>query len=428
MRGVIRLLAFLVLLCCAACTGPAVTSAPSSIASNVPSASATSTAAATELATATATEVPTATAAATSAATPEATPVTTPAATPAATPPAATRNFDEALAFLTPETTLMSFDDWAQIKDSVGASDVTSQSPQEDRDRVLFDALVASPDRPVSDLEYVVGGYGVQSALVHAENWDFDVLDYEWDAVITHDGLPVYIVKLRDDLDMAPVIAHFDEREYATEEVNGATLRTHDLDLSADWLSGELAILNVGILEDGHTLVLSSSDETVRDYLSADRPTPPEPVLAAAAALEGPSAAHLIIGSEQICDFVDPILAGANEDIRDVVEEAGPLSPWDALAVGYSKKLDPIGRIAFGYADPAAADDDLKGRRLLAEEGPSLVRPEPISDVQFTVDDASASDGVLTLDVTPSEDHVRRLLQPVLERDLAYTTCGQPAE
>ena len=312
-------------------------------------------------------------------------PTSTPQVTPAPTgPPTTSGNFDEALAFLTSDTTVMSFDDWAQIKESLGASDVTSASPNEERQRVLVEGLVSSDDRQPSELEVVVGGYGLQSALVHADNWNFDVLDYDWDAVLSHDGPPLFIVNLRDDLDMDPVIAHFDERGYASEEVNGATLWTHDLDPSADWLTGELAILNVGILEDGHTLVMSSSDNAVREFLTAESSSPAAEALAAAEALGGPSAAHLLIGAEQICDFVDPILAASDdENIHDLVEEAGPLHAWDALGVGYSKRLDPIGRIAFSYADATSADDDLKGRRLLAEEGPSLVRPGTLSYVQL---------------------------------------------
>ena len=92
--------------------------------------------------------------------------------------------------------------------------------------------------------------------------------------------------------------------------------------------------------------------------------------------------------------------------------------------MGYSKRLDPIGRIAFSYADATSADDDLKGRRLLAEEGPSLVRPGTLSDVQFTVDEASANDGVLELDVTPNEGWARNMLQAVINRDLAYASCA----
>ena len=356
---------------------------------------------------------------------PTAGPTTPPTPTPAPSPPAETTAFDEALAFLTPDTTLMSFDDWAQIKESLGASDVTSESPDDIRRQVLVDGLVASDERPVSDLEYVVGGYGLQSALVHAENWGFDVLDYEWDATISRDGPPISIVNLRDDLDLSPVIAHFEERDYASEDVGGVTLWTHELDPSADWLAGELAILNVGILEDGHTLVMSSSDEAVRDFLAAERAAASESVLAAAGALNGPSAAHLIIGADQICDFVDPVLSGGDEEIQQLLDSAGPLSTWDALAIGYSKELDPIGRIAFGYTDPAAATADLGGRRLLAEEGPSLVRPEPLTDVQFTVDDASATSGVLQLEVTPHEGWARNMLQAVLQRDLAYATCGR---
>ncbi len=324
----------------------------------------------------------------------------------------------------------MSFDDWEQMKESLGASDVTSGSPESERVRVLIDGFLSSrPDsngspRPLSELEWAVGGYGLISARVHAEKWDFDVLDYVWSATLTVDGPPITVIKLRDDLDMAPVIAHFDEREYATEEVAGVTLRTHDLDLSADWLTGEFAILNVAFLDGDHTLVLSSSGDGVRDYLTTERPEPPAYVLATANALEDPFAAYLLIGAAQMCDGLALDISEADQEVRDLVASAGPLSTWDALGVGYSKKLDPIGRIAFGYADPAAAGQDLEGRRLLAEDGPSLTGNGPLSEVAFVVEDVSVDDGVLRFDVAPREDYARYLLTPVLQRDLVYAACG----
>ena len=318
--------------------------------------------------------------------------------------PQTSANFGDALAFVTAGTTLVSFDDWTQIKELLGASDVTSQSPEEDRMRVLIDGFMpartqpgASP-APLSDLEHVAGGYGLESARVHAQNWGFDVLDYEWDATFSREGPPVSVVKLRDDLDMAPVIAHFDERDYATEEVAGATLRTHALDPSADWLAGELEIFNVAILDDGHTMILASNEEAVRDFLEADREQAADYVEATAEALGSPFAAHLLIGADQICDFVSGAIDGADEELRDLVESAQPLSAWDALGVGYSKKLDPIGRVAIGYEDAAFAEADLDGRRLLAAEGPSLVRNEPLSDIVFTLEDAQVNDGVIELE------------------------------
>ena len=108
-------------------------------------------------------------------------------------------------------------------------------------------------------------------ALGHGAAWGWDSLDLDWEATITTGGPAVHVLRFRDDFDLGPVTARFDERGFSREVIEGrAILRSHELDPSAGWLgTTELAILHTAFLRDGRTLVLSSDDDAVRAYVSA---------------------------------------------------------------------------------------------------------------------------------------------------------------
>ena len=115
--------------------------------------------------------------------------------------------------------------------------------------------------------------------------------------------------------------------------------------------------------------------------------------------------------------------SSSNTSATDLLETAGPLGAWDAMAFAYSREMSPIGRIAFGYENEEQAQSDLAGRRLLAEEGTSIWEEDmPYSDL-FKVDDAQAADGLLQLLVTPANDRPDRMFAPVYVRDLLFAAC-----
>lgn len=272
--------------------------------------------------------------------------------------------------------------------------------------------------RPSLRLEAVVRGYGLDEALRHAETWKFDVLDYEWEATL--EGPPsIHVIRFRPGFDLGQVVALFDEREYATERISSATVRTHDT-VPVSWMLSDLAIMNVALLDDGRTMILSYSEENLRAFLTDARAALPAALSATATALGEPWAAAIVVnGADWCADLPEP---GSDTPAGQLLATVGPLSPWDALGIGYSRDLTPIGRIAIGYADASAAEQDLAGRRLLAEHGLSLISGAPLATL-FAVADASSADGVIRMDVSPTDDWPARLFAPLYRRDLVFAVC-----
>lgn len=348
--------------------------------------------------------------------------------------PGAGGSLSESLGFAGPDTFLFSFDDWAQIKASLGASDVTSSSSEEDRRRVLIGGFTSAPGpgpggtpTPQQPLEYVNGGYGFENSFRHAAVWGFDVLDYDWDATITGGGPPLYVVRLGEQFDVEPVIARFEDRGYQRETVGSATLWTHELELGADWML-EPAILNVALLEDQRTMLLASAPETVRAALADRSGEARDELLRAAAALDEPSAAAMVVGGEEMClgvrNQVGQVSPQLGADIDQLFAQAGTLHAYRVLGMGYSRNLSPIGRIVFAYDDPTTAEQDVAGRRLLAEDGWSFRTGTTLSETVFTVGAASATDGVIRIDVSPAGDRPGRLMQSLIGRDYMYGECN----
>ncbi len=334
------------------------------------------------------------------------------------TPP--TSRFDEALSYLLPDDKLFSFNDWAAIKESLGAEDVTGASSEDDKRRFFVEGLNPPPNTspaPGTTFEAVVDGYGEQVALAHAETWGFDLFDYEWEAAFNEGGT-THVIRFREGFDLAPVISLLDERDFTSERLENATLRMHET-APADWAL-ELAIFNVALLDDGRTILLSYDPDDLREHLATFKPDPSPFVSSIREVVGEPRAATIVFDGANFCKSIAPQGDGPAADLLDA---AGPLGAWEALAFAYSRETSPIGTIAFGYEDEAQAQSDLEGRRLLAEEGTSIWEEGmPYSDF-FTVKAAQASDGVLQLSVSPANDRPGRMFILPYVRDLLFAAC-----
>ena len=147
-----------------------------------------------------------------------------------------------------------------------------------------------------------------------------------------------------------------------------------------------------------------------------------------AAALTGATGAIVLLGAGTCAGFdsrtlpIDPAIA---PQVQQQLEAAGPLHPYEALGIGYSRAWDPIGRIALAYADEDAATAlaDLPGRTLLARDGLSLATSAPIADSLFTLADARVDGPLLRLAVTPVGDRPQRLFDMAYRRDMLLASC-----
>jgi hypothetical protein len=320
------------------------------------------------------------------------------------------------------------------VKTSQGVPDLTSAASDDERGtfaRGLNPAV--SSDTPFSFMAANV--FFVKGLVTH---WGFDNLDLDWEASITGNFGVAYVLRLRDGFDLAPVLAHFDERGFTTSVVEGVTVRSHGIS-NEEWLyRTDLAFMNVALMPDGQTLVLSGKPETIELVLTQrGQLTPSEglpAVLDAVAALDHPSGAWLSFELDRLCDAVALAHPQALEAVQQLITDAGPLHAYTLLAVGYRADLDPVGRIVFGYVDPADATADLEGRRSLASDGVSLELAAPIKDRYFTLEDATVEQGSLILQVgpptvpdlppgAPAPTLPRFLLMMAIRHDMIFAAC-----
>ena len=327
-------------------------------------------------------------------------------------------NVSELITFVPPTATSVAFTDWGRIKASTGAEDVTGASPIDDKTRVLMSTNMN---------ETAASGFGVARFLNQRDTWGWDTLDLDWEATMGVDGPPVFVLRFRDGFDLAPVAARFDEREFTNETVPGGVIRSHEMDISNDWMtSSEFGILNTAFLDDGRTLVLSSGLDGVRDVATNHGSFTSLPGLdATAAALDGASAAVLLPDPGACVGFAPlPVDPGDPLASPDLSMPTAGLHPYAAMGVGYARPdWDPIGRIVFSYLDDETAAADLAGRRTLAETGDSQIVKGPIADAMFTVADAHVDGADLELDVSPVDGRPRRLMNMIYARDMVFAGC-----
>lgn len=377
-------------------------------------------------------------------------PIPSPAASPAALPsPTAgltvSGSLGEALTHAGPIPTSVSFTDWAAIKASSGAPDLTGESPLEDKLRAIRN-------------EASFGGFGLREIRTHAADWGFDVMDLAWEAQVSGSGT-FWILRLREGFDLARLTDKLDAYGFATEQLPRGTLRVGTIAnlTQGGRRSSNVAFLHTGVLDDGRTLVLSSlgdpeRGDPVRQILT-DGPRAVADLSAQSVAglLDGPHVASILVGWD--CrQLVAQGFASVSPEVRAEIDlqlaAAGPLTAYNALAIGYGRDPDLHGRVVMGYAEAGQAQADLVGRRLLAETGisastRSATVPLHYSDRLFTLASASVAERAIILDLAPAAEQVpvpvpvpssggsllptesfpRRLAEMVLSRDLLFAAC-----
>lgn len=327
-------------------------------------------------------------------------------------------NVSELVTFVPPSATSVGFTDWGRIKASQGGQDVTGASPIADKLQV---ALSTGTD------EAQASAFGTAHLRDQYDSWAFDTFDLDWEATIQGDGPPLFVLRFRDGFDLAPVAALFDDRAFTTTAVPGATVRSHEMTLHEDWLRAtEFAILNTAFLNDGRTLVLSLDQDAVLDVAAHHGSYPASPALdATAAALDGASAALLLPGLATCLGFAPlPMDVSDPSASPDLSFPTSGLHPYAALGIGYGRPdWSPIGRISFGYLDPATAAADMPGRLELARTGVSQRVGRPYADTLFQVAGSHMDGASLTLDVSPLKDRPRLLFDMVFSRDMTFAGC-----
>lgn len=135
-----------------------------------------------------------------------------------------------ALSYAPTNTDTVYFTDWTLLKQYAGAQSMTSNSDQQARQNFLV-----SVGRNQGIASFFDGSYiFVQD---WAKLWGWDTTDLLWEATLNGPFPPIYVLKVRSDLDLSPVMAHFTSRGFSASAYQGATVYAHPVDLTVDWFN-----------------------------------------------------------------------------------------------------------------------------------------------------------------------------------------------
>ncbi|HZM72109.1 MAG TPA: hypothetical protein VFC71_01925 [Candidatus Polarisedimenticolia bacterium] len=379
-------------------------------------------------------------------------PASSPSAPPASATPGATLSaapssaaaidvpggLGEALAFADVETQRVTFTDWAAIKAAIGASSVTSSTPLDEKLAALAQ-LNGLRDAPPT--EAIFGGFATSFLRTHVDLWGFDALDLDWDASIQGAQPPMWVLRFRPGFDFSAFQAKLDEYGFTSEQLPRGILRSHEHFVGATYTDAagrtsqlapttEFQIGNTAFLDDGRTVVMfwdprdaAAGPALIRDGLTNGfGGTLDLSLESVARLLDAPFAARLEVGSSCGSFAVQARDPEVRASIDALLDEAGPLDAYNALGIGYSREHDPIGRVVMGYAEEAAAQADLAGRRLLAERGIES-HGRPYAELWFTLGDARVEERSVVVDLAPVNDLARNLILAAINRDMLFASC-----
>lgn len=337
-----------------------------------------------------------------------------------------------ALALSPASTEYFAFTNWEIIKQIAGVTDLTSADSMDERLEFVLPLTVKE--------QALASGFGMSNFLTHAEMWGWDSTDLLWEANLTVDGPPIFALRFGDDFDFAPVFTRLDERGYSVGEVGGATLYSHEMDMSLDWLgTSEFAILNIAFLEDEKIFILSSAPDSVTavlDAISEGATLANLPAVHSVAAALGDVGAAIL--SPLGCEPLDaaPML-NVSPEVRAAIvgdlDKSGISGVYDVFGLGYRVEMSdgenvPLGILVHHYPIASQAEADLGPRRLVAETANSLANNAPYAELFEVVDGevkaAENGNANLILKLHALERPPQLFFTMFYRRDLLFSTCG----
>jgi hypothetical protein len=348
---------------------------------------------------------------------------------PAVTPEVINPHLEAALAYSPVKTESIAFTDWAKLKEIGGVPALTSEDSMDERVDFMRGLGV--------EQQAVATAFANRFFFIHAEEWGWDSTDLRWEAMFSVENAPpVYLLRFRDDFDFAPVLERFEERGFTQTTMDEATLYSHAMDLSRQWLrTTEFAILNTAFLKDEKLFVLSSSADGVATVLDglADHASLANlsTVRSVAAALGEVGAAILLPMGCQPLDVASLFIQRTPEEIEEALAElrqSGITGLYTTFGLGYrtgaiAGEQAPLGVVVLHYLDPEQAVADLAPRRDLAETGSSLINAVPYADL-FEVVEARVEGTNQIFSLRARERTPQLFFNMFYKRDLLFTVCG----
>ena len=246
--------------------------------------------------------------------------------------PSATNPLLDALAFAPRGIYSFDFTDWTALKALHDGAGLTSESPLEERQRLLLD---------IATVEASASGFGLDRLATWPELWGWDNTDLAWEAT-PWDPLSAAarVLRFRDDWDAGPFMERLEALGYSRTEKRSGTLFSGSPDfipgpdteavLDADELLLTAGPHSVAISKDGRTVAIREGDRADELLRIAARADPAEvaagPFGRAAAVLGRPVAATIVDG-EAFCSSTGLTELDYPEEMTALARSVGRCMP-----------------------------------------------------------------------------------------------------
>ena len=326
-----------------------------------------------------------------------------------------------ALATLPDVTLTANFTDWHQVRETVGAPDVTSAAPEADREAALDAAYE-------DDLSAVSGLVG--SAPVMVEPYGWSVLDLEWEIFGQAREGAVIVAALDDALDPDDVTAGLADVGYAEPDAaaDSGGVWEGGPDLLAAFDDTLTPLLeHVAVLADDRLVVLSDApgyvERTVDTITSesagmgglADVAATVAPLDGAITAIVHRPPRACAVTSFDSASLSDRELAAAR------IAEVGGVRPHEGLGfaiVPSDRRLELV--VSMRFETAAIAEAEREPRTDLAK-GPAIGQGGTY-DERFSVVDSEVQETALVLVMLPIEEQMD-LVSDLVSSPLLFTGC-----
>ncbi|NJM42373.1 MAG: hypothetical protein HC853_17355 [Anaerolineae bacterium] len=328
---------------------------------------------------------------------------------------------------LVPDTAeVVTFTDWARVKAGANAVDVTGASDTAKQSEVAKWLKEQTP----------FAAYGFSQIETHVKDWGWNSLDVLWEAATRVGDNPVYLLKLRDDVDLDAIKKHFEERKFSRFGYQGATVFAFNG--SADWMNTtQRSIYTTAIFEDLKLLVMSYQPRNVQAILELNAKggkalVDAESMKSLAAALgEKPSA--FLAKASFACKTLDEMAKdiGLQPDALGKFKESfttEPVHAYSAFGLGYDlEEGKTTGTVVLHYDKAEDAKADMGARQNDLKQGLSLANMKPYTEM-LTLEKAELQGNDILLHVLPANNSPKTLWSMISRQDMAYARCPQAVQ
>jgi hypothetical protein len=326
----------------------------------------------------------------------------------AGTPDGTDSALAQALAHAPADVTSIDVIDWAALKAQLAGDELSSSSPDAARAEFMAAAGRVAP----------VGLSPIAPRFrEHAREWGFDPTELDWEATFSSGPerepgvVPLVALRFREGFDLRALESRFDERGFAREELEGATIWISDPGANEAWAeTTAIHLQRTAFLPDGRTLLLAGGHDDGAALAALKR------------ALTGPRADTVGGPLPSLAGAVVPYPAVTIRLSAAACQE--PLDPPVAgVAVAFRPDPAPRGRIAYLF-DGADTQRGLDARRQMLATGTIAATATPYVDA-FEVGFSSTSGGVAVLDVEPTDGTAAPLFSLVVRGDPLVSSCRE---